>query len=62
MDKKTQTLEKLKDSPLQGLRFISETTGVPYNTILRLRYQNVINPRYETIAPLIAYFEQSLNS
>jgi hypothetical protein len=57
MDKKTQTIEKLKAFTLEGLRSISHETGVPYNTILRLRYQQTKFPQYDTIAPLISYFE-----
>ena len=45
----------LKKSNLAELRDISLKTGVPYNTLLRIKYQDV-NPRIQTIQPLFTYF------
>jgi transcriptional regulator with XRE-family HTH domain len=45
----------LKNSNLALLREIATKTGVPYNTLIRIKYKDV-NPRIETIQPLLTYF------
>lgn len=48
--------ESLKQSNLASLRICAVETGVPYNTLIRIKY-NDVNPRIETIQPIYTYFK-----
>jgi hypothetical protein len=47
----------LVDSKLETLQLIADETGVPYNTLLRIKYQEDVNPRIDTIQPIYSFFK-----
>lgn len=49
--------EKLKAITLAEMEEIAEVVDVPFNTLKRIRYQEVIDPRSATITPIYNYFK-----
>ena len=47
---------KLQSCNLATLRLVAGEIDVPYNTLLRIKYQDV-NPRIETVQPIYSYFK-----
>jgi predicted transcriptional regulator len=56
-DISTEVKNKLKESNLAQIRAISAGSGVPYRTLLRLKYEDV-NPRIDTLQPIFNYLKQ----
>jgi hypothetical protein len=57
MDNRTTYVkEELKALTLLEMQAVSDKTGVPLNTLKRIRYQNV-DPRESTITPLFNFFK-----
>lgn len=57
MDISNFVKENLKQCNLASLRICADETGVPYNTLIRIKYQDDVNPRIETIQPIYTYFK-----
>lgn len=56
MDISTYVKDNLKRSNLAALKVVADETGVPYNTLIRIKY-NDVNSRIETIQPIYTYFK-----
>lgn len=62
MDNRTSFVKNgLKALTLSEMQSLSAETGVPFNTLKRIRYQSV-DPRESTIAPLYNFFNKSADS
>lgn len=49
--------EKLKAISLAEMEKIAQVIDVPFNTLKRIRYQSVVDPRSSTIMPVYEYFK-----
>jgi predicted transcriptional regulator len=61
MDILNSVKQNLKQSNLAELRICADESGVPYNTLIRIKY-NDVNPRIETIQPIFNYFKNKQNA
>lgn len=60
MDILEDVKQNLKKSNLAEIRLCADESGVPYNTLIRIKY-NDVNPRIETIQPIFNYFKNKQN-
>lgn len=49
--------EKLQAITLAEMEKIAEAINVPFNTLKRIRYQAVVDPRGSTLMPVYDYFK-----
>ena len=51
--------EKVTECNLAELEKVSSDTGIPYPTLMKIKYGETINPRIKTIQPLLTYFQKA---
>jgi hypothetical protein len=51
-------LRRLSGLNREDLRHIADSSGVPFDTLLKIANGETKNPRVLTVEPLVAYFER----
>ena len=49
-------LEHLDARSLSQIEEVAQATGVPFHTIAKIKRRETMNPRIETVEPLLDYF------
>lgn len=56
MDDLQLVKNELEKAALSDMPELEEKTGVPRDTLIKIKYGTTKNPRYETVKPLVDYF------
>jgi transcriptional regulator with XRE-family HTH domain len=55
-------LEHLDARSLPQIEEVAQATGVPFHTIAKIKRRETLNPRIETVEPLLDYFNSQAKS
>lgn len=58
MDDLQLVKKELAKLPLSAMDDLGEKTGVPRDTLIKIKYGTTKNPRYETVKALIEHFSR----
>lgn len=58
MDDLQLVLNELDRTPLSAIKDLGKRSGVPKDTLIKIKYRTTKNPRWKTITALAAHFKK----